>query len=342
MPQTERPRRPSARPAPRAVVLGGTGFVGTHVCRALDAHGYDVLSVGRRPTGDEPPVPYAQADPLAGSGEEFTALLAARAPAVVVNAAGCVWRGDLRQMRRENVLLVRRLLAAVAGAARPPRLVHLGSAHEYGPDAPGPLVAETAPARPGSPYGRAKLDATAAVLHAAASGRADAVVLRLANIAGPGTSPHSLLGTVAAELVAARREKRGAVLRLAPLTAERDFVDVRDVAEAVVRAAGTSLGPHRVFNIGRGDAVPVRDLVDRLIAVSGVPAEIRLTGARSAVRAGAGDHQALDVSLAAARLGWLPAIPLHTSLADLWHAVVAAPGGPSGGSRRVLKSTPQQ
>jgi uncharacterized protein YbjT (DUF2867 family) len=38
----------------RAVVLGGTGFVGRHVCAALVERGFEVIAVARRPPDHSP------------------------------------------------------------------------------------------------------------------------------------------------------------------------------------------------------------------------------------------------------------------------------------------------
>ncbi|WP_198348196.1 NAD-dependent epimerase/dehydratase family protein [Plantactinospora sp. KBS50] len=165
------------------------------------------------------------------------------------------------ELTASNVTLVRRLVAAVAELPWRPRLVHLGSVHEYGPVPAGALIREGDEPRPVSPYGRTKLLGTEAVLAAVRRGAIDATVLRVVNVSGPGTPARSLLGQVARQLYAHRCRPAvanahpgpaggpgltglattgcaaPAVLRLAPLRAYRDFVDVRDIADAVCAAA---------------------------------------------------------------------------------------------------------
>jgi NDP-hexose 4-ketoreductase len=48
----------------------------------------------------------------------------------------------------------------------------------------------------------------------------------------------------------------------------RDFIDARDVADAVLAAAAAPSPPHAVINIGRGIGVPSRDLIKELLTVS--------------------------------------------------------------------------
>ncbi|MGI5456700.1 NAD-dependent epimerase/dehydratase family protein [Streptomyces sp. CA-249302] len=295
------------------MVLGATGFLGRHIADAFEAAGDRVLRVSRSAP------PGAAIDLSAATTPDLAAFLAAHRPDVVVNAAGTVWQADERRMYELNDAFVRRLVAALPG---PTRLVQLGSVHEYGPAPAGvPLTEDREPA-PAGTYGRTKLSGTRWVLGAAREGL-DAVVVRVANACGPGAPPESLLGKVAAELARqAGRKGPAAELRLSPLRARRDFVDVRDVAEAVVAAAGAdrSTAAGRIVNIGRGEAVPVRGLVDRMVALSGLPVRLVELEAPDGTRA-ASEWQQTDIALAGRLLGWRPRRELDESLRDLLAAV---------------------
>jgi nucleoside-diphosphate-sugar epimerase len=300
------------------LVLGGTGFIGREVCAALAAAGYPVVAVSRHAA----PVEAARCvalDLSTSTPDDLEALLRKECPAVVVNAAGAVWGVGPAQLVASNVALVRHLVTSLSRLPVRPRLVHLGSAHEYGPVPAGTPIRESTPTRPTSPYGRTKLRGSRQILAASRSGRIDAVVLRVVNVTGPGTPDASLLGQVAAQLAAAARERRTAVLRLAPLRARRDFVDVRDLADAVLAAARAPASGEAV-NIGRGRAVSVRWLVRSLIAASGTPAEvIEEEDPHAAPGRSAGiEWQQVDPSLARVRLGWWPRRTLADSLRALW------------------------
>jgi nucleoside-diphosphate-sugar epimerase len=293
----------------RILVLGFTGYLGAHVVARLRARpGALVIGGGRSPAADFD-VDLARVRP-----ERLAKTLASAAPDTVVNCAGATG-GDAVTLAEVNTRGPAVLCAALREAAPAARLVHLGSAAEYGPGTPDVPVTESAPTRPVGPYGATKLAGTVAVT---ASGL-DAVVLRVGNPVGPGAPPTGLPGRIAALLREAGSGPE-AVLRLGDLSAFRDFVDVRDVARAAVLAA-TAPGPlPPVLNIGGGGAVPVRDLVRNLAALAGFRGRIEESTASAAgsARSAQVSWQCSDITAAEQALGWRPAHSLDDALTALW------------------------
>src|SRR5690349_2830490 len=112
----------------RVLLLGATGFLGTAV-RSRLAEVAEVVTAGRRPSTVDVPVDLSTAGP-----ERVARLLREVGPGVVVNCAGCT-RGGAAELVAGNVVAVAALVTGldrVAAAGRPIRLVHLGSAAEYG------------------------------------------------------------------------------------------------------------------------------------------------------------------------------------------------------------------
>lgn len=310
----------------RIVLLGGTGFVGGHLNGVLLSRGAEVLLVSpsARPAPGGPGTPRSETlDLLAAPPEEFADLVASFDADVVVNAAGRAWGVSEAAMHGGNAELVSRLCDAVALVGSGPLLVQLGSVHEYGPGTPGTPIPEDREPAPVTEYGRSKLAGTNAVLNAARAGRLNAVVLRVANVLGPGQPAQSLFGKVLRHLEeAADAHARGAearALELAPLRSHRDLVDVADVCEAV---CATVLAPRetvagRVLNIGGGRPVAMRDLVERMIGLSPVPVRLTEVQGRGGAAPAGQDWQQLDISRAGRLLGWRPRCSLDESLRDM-------------------------
>ncbi|MFE1251798.1 NAD-dependent epimerase/dehydratase family protein [Streptomyces sp. NPDC058735] len=315
----------------RVVVLGATGFVGRHVGSALERAGYEIHAVARHPRGTPACWRFHPMDLVDTSPRALAALLDAERPVAVVNAAGEVWSRTAERMHRDNRLLVDRLLSALSAAEHRPRLVQLGSVHEYAPQPRGVWLTECSPEVPATEYGRTKLHGTRAVLRAAEAGAVDAVVLRLSNVTGAGAPRGSLLGQVAAQLLDRPARGRTAEVRVSPLRSSRDFVHSRDVARAVVAALGVPDARGRVVNVASGSWQPVRDMVDLLISVSGRPArlvELPEAGPRALPDA---DWMAVDVSAARTVLGWEPRRTPRDMVEDLWRAASGHPGDPAAG-----------
>lgn len=354
----------------RILVLGFTGYLGTHVVEGLRGlPGALVLGGGRGPTADHT-VDLATIGP-----PELAKILASAAPDTVVNCAGATG-GDPVTLAEVNARGPAVLCAALREAAPGARLVHLGSAAEYGPGVPDIRVTESAATRPVAPYGATKLAGTVAVT---ASGL-DAVVLRVGNPVGPGAPPAGLPGRIATLLRTAGPDP-DAVLPLGDLSAYRDFVDVRDVTRAVALAA-TAPGPlPRILNIGGGRAVPAREVVRGLAAKAGFRGRIeenalgagergrtRAVGAAGPGRGGAGPSspatpaeagvvtapgaavpastagsprsadvswQCSDITAAEAALGWRPLHSLDDALTTLWESGREDNGGGGGKGDRT-------
>ncbi|TVL89466.1 NAD(P)-dependent oxidoreductase [Streptomyces sp. SAJ15] len=309
----------------RILVLGSTGFLGGHTVEQLRAlPGVRVLLGGRAP-GAEPHIDLATT-PLT----ELTATLRDLDPDAVVNCAGAVG-GAAPRLAEVNARGPAVLAEALWLAAPEARLVHLGSAAEYGVTEAGRGVAETTPARPVSLYGATKLAGTLAVTGSSL----DAVVLRVFNPVGPGAAPASLPGRLAAELRRTVPGEPGATVAVGDLSAHRDFVDARDVALAAALAATAPRQLPRVLNIGSGTARPVREVAEQLVRVSGFRGRIgeTLDTTPGAERSGAVSWQRAEIAAAGEALDWRPRYAFAESLADLWAATVPAAGPPGADPR---------
>lgn len=295
----------------RALVLGANGFIGGHVAAALDGEpDFDVVGAGLgRPLPGQDRG-WREIDLLEAGG--FDAAVAAVGPDVIVNCTGAT-SGTAADLIRLNVLTTAAVIDALARSRMRPRFIHIGSAAEYGPGPVGVPVAETASPRPVSPYGIAKLAATQLVTTAAAAGGLDAVVLRVFNALGPDMPPGTMPGGALRRLMNAVASSASRI-EMGPLDSVRDFVDVRDIAGAVVAACRAPSLDAPIVNVGTGTGHTAREFVRALAGRVGFEGEIVETGSGSP-RSAELAWQVADVELAYRLLGWRAAHDLASSVA---------------------------
>jgi NDP-hexose 4-ketoreductase len=295
----------------KVLLFGASGFVGRYVREALerDSRVSEVDCPGRD-----------RHDLVRDDVASLTRLIAASRPDVVVNCTGRL-SGTAEELLLANATVTSRLIEAVTAAAPGIRLVRLGSAAEYGPVRGGRGVTEDDWANPVSDYGISHLAGTQFVKLASAAGRIDGAVMRVFNPIGPGMHEENLLGRASAALRHALRYDEQQIV-FGRLDASRDFVDVRDLAGAVVAAALAPALPKRVFNVGSGKAVTAREAVHVLARAARFTGNIKEVGDGPARSAAVNWIQA-DIDRAALVLGWRPAYDLADSLEDIWTSALA-------------------
>lgn len=262
---------------PRHVVILGSGFVGQAVAEALSQRAS--ISVMDLPTHP----------PLASRGSEGRALLldelertGARA---IVNTCGRL-RGTDEELAEANFEWPKWLTEVLDNSGV--RLVHIGSASEYGDPGSSDPVPESAAPRPSGTYGETKLAGTRAVLDARTGGL-DAVVARGFNLVAPELPDVSPLHQFVHDVTALPREG-GEVTLWWPSTV-RDFILLNDLAEAVARLALAPAVPDLV-NVCSGVGISFEAIVRAVAAAQGKPVTVRSLD-RPGIEAVVGDRTRL-------------------------------------------------
>jgi GDP-4-dehydro-6-deoxy-D-mannose reductase len=172
-------------------------------------------------------------------------------------------------------------------------------------------VAEPCPCNPIDAYGRSKWFATVAGL--AERPPLEVNVARVFNPIGP-CMPHAqAFGEFADQLASKMADPLPLVV--GNLEIRRDFIDVRDVARALVAVAlrGRS---GLVYHVGTGESRRVGDGLDELIRLSGRSVKLCMDPRRSQRRAPL-DSRA-DIRRIVDHTCWTPRVPFEQSLVDLW------------------------
>lgn len=324
--------------APNVLVTGGAGYIGSHAVKALAAAGHDVWVFDNLSAGHAEAVRRVQAafpdrhitlveGDITDGAAVTHALRASSATAVMHFAARLSVGESMREPAayyRTNVVGALTVLEAMATCGVR-HFVFSSTAATFGEPERTPID-ETHPQRPINPYGETKRVVEHALAHLERATGLTSVIFRYFNAAG--ADPEGLIGedhtpeehliprAIAAALGGEPLQIFGTDYPTPDGTCIRDFVHVSDLADAHVAGlrrllSGSGSG---AYNLGMGDGVSVREVVDTVARVAERPVPHVVAPRR------AGDPSRLVASSAKARaeLAWAPQQTLETIVRTAW------------------------
>ncbi len=304
----------------KALVTGGAGFIGSHLCERLLDDGASVtaidcftdyypraikeaniLAMRSRPGYRFVEASIAEADlPALLEGTTHVFHLAAQA------GVRKSWGREFQIYTALNVDATQILLEACVG--RPvERVVYASSSSVYGDEASLPMHEEL-PLHPVSPYGVTKLAAEQLCHLYFVNHGVPTVSLRYFTVYGPRQRPDMGFHRFFSALLDSRP-----LVQYGDGQQTRDFTFVADAAWAT-QAAGVRGVPGRVYNIGGGSRVSLRQVFDLLGRVTG--REVRVD--RQPVQKGDMRDTYADTTRAQADLGFAPSVTLEEGLGAMY------------------------
>lgn len=297
---------------PKCLVLGGGGFIGTHLCRALLQRGYAVRVFER-------PVPEQLAAERSGGPIEwiYGDFLNRSDVAEAVAGSDIIFHlisTTLPKSSNDNPLYdvqtnlagtLSVLEAARTGGAQ--RVIFVSSGGTvYGVPHSTP-IAESHPTDPICSYGITKL-AIEKYLHLYYTLHGlDYLVLRIANPFGEGQRPDATQGAIGVFLNRALRHE--AIDIWGDGNIVRDYLHIDDVTDAFMRGLDYH-GELRVMNIGAARGYSLNELLVAMEAVLGWPIQRRYLAARTFDVS----VNVLDSTRARQLMGWVPQVELRDGL----------------------------
>jgi UDP-glucose 4-epimerase len=169
-------------------------------------------------------------------------------------------------------------------------------------------ITETHPTEPINSHGLTKLMIEKYMRLYEAMSNLECVVLRLANPYGPGQVLRKAQGLIPALLTCLRNQQP--VRIFGDGSAERDYVYIDDVCDAIVRAVTVPDLRGTTLNIGSGESRSIADIVGAIEMILGRSVDRIFVSARPADV----QRNVLDITLARERLGWEPRVSFSHGL----------------------------
>ena len=313
------------------LVVGGAGYIGSHMVCALLEQGYQVVTFDNLCAGHRDAViggQFVQGD-LANTAD-LQAVFARWSLDAVMHFAAFAQVGESvaapAKYYRNNVVATLNLLEAMrlSGVSR---FIFSSTGATFGEPAYRPMD-EAHPQRPINPYGRTKWMVEQILRDYDQAYGLRSVCLRYFNAAGADPAgrlgerhdPETHLIPLALRVAAGRLPALTVYGRDYPTpdgTCIRDYVHVTDLCQAHLRALERLLNGDAtaVYNLGNGEGFSVQQVISAARDVTGRP----LATIDAPRRPGDPSHLVADSRLARSQLGWTPRYPeLHTMIAHAW------------------------
>ena len=318
----------------RALITGITGFAGSHLAEYLLEHHPDVEVFGTRRwrspleniEGIADRAELLECD-LRDAGSVLSTVERAQPDFIFHLAAQSFvptsW-GAPSETLDTNIVGQTNIFEAVRRLGLDPVIQIACSSEEYGLVHPDETpITEANPLRPLSPYAVSKVAQDYLGYQYFMSYGLKVIRTRGFNHTGPRRGEVFVTSNFAKQLAHIEAGLRPPVMYVGNLEAVRDFTDVRDMVRAYWLSVNRA-EPGEVYNIATGSGITIQELLDRLIALSGVEVEIKQDPAR--MRPSDVEILIGDSSKFRADTGWQPEIPFDQTLADTfayWRQKVA-------------------
>ena len=207
------------------------------------------------------------------------------------------------------------LFEAVLDLGLKPKIQVAGSSEEYGQVFSDEIpMKETNPLRPLSPYAVSKVAQDFLAFQYYKSYGMRTVRTRGFNHTGPRRGDVFVTSSFAKQIAEIEKKKRPPVINVGNLEAKRDFTDVRDMVRAYWLALERGV-EGEVYNIGRGQAFSMKEVLDLLMSLSRAKMEVKVDPER--LRPSDVPVLLADSTKFISLTGWQPMIPFKQTIVDL-------------------------
>jgi len=294
----------------RALVTGSSGFVGGSLIELLVSNHWDVSGFDHRKSGNIPNLHL-------GNIQDQPALervIKKSQPEAVFHLAGVIKSKSLKDYYNTHILGTLALFEALVETGYKPRVVVTSSSAVYGSGLGKRPISEHFALRPITDYGISKLAQEMVARRFFLAYGFPVIIVRTFNLIGPGQSPELACSAFARQIAIDESLNHTKPIKTGNLSAQRDFVDVRDAVRAYELLADKGV-PGTVYNICSGRSVSIQTCLDLLLSMASKTLTTELDRTRvqkNDVPVQVGNPKHIEQTV-----GWRPNFSLEESLSDL-------------------------
>jgi len=290
----------------RTLILGADGFIGRQATMVL-AKDNEVYRGLHSADGGKNAVKVNLLDKTT-----ISAALSTVKPQIIINCAGVVENSDKAKL---NIEFTKNLLdAVVTSGLKFKKIIICGSAAEYGQVDPSNLpVSEEVSLNALNDYGRSKLQETELALGYKHKYGLPIIIARIFNPIGLGMHKRMIIPGILRQVIAIKEGAPG-VIEVSRLDSTRDYVNVKDVAQAI-KAIALGQTHYDIYNIGSGRSTSNQELIDRVLdnfSLAKRPQIIETLADPEPQQA-----SRADISRIRTDLGWAPEYRIEESIREI-------------------------
>ncbi len=291
----------------KIVVTGAGGFIGGEVCKQLVAQGVCVLGLVRNKVCK---INIDQQAHVDLASDAVAPILKKFQPDAIIHCAGRIREPQditgQSALMRDNYTTTARLLDAAQSLETKPAMILVSTAAIYAPMEKNQIsIPETHSFAPSGFYGVSK---AAAVMLGSMYNQRGTLPVRIAvpfNVIGLGQAPTMVPLAFLNQLA-----ENPDAISTGDLSIVRDFVDVRDVASALIALTGDV--PNGIYNVAQGVGVPIGRILELICRSQGAKPVITAAKASTEVLA-----SVANIDKISAKTSWAPKISLEATLRDM-------------------------
>ncbi len=256
----------------KILITGSEGFAGQHLVKALEKE-YSIIGISRHEVLDSTEnIVYKNGDILDQKFMED--LIKEEKPDVIFHLAAIAitWKGDPEEIFRINfngtLNIYESVLKVKKDSEYDPKIIYVSTSDVYGKTKNPESITEDAPFFPVNFYAVSKVSADRLSYQYSQTHKLNITILRPFNHTGPGQREGFFVPDMASQIAKIEKDPTISEIKVGNLNSVKDFLDVRDVANAYKLAIEKDLKPGEAYNICSTVGFKFEDILEKLLSLS--------------------------------------------------------------------------